>query len=75
MSRKVLKGVVVSKSGDKTVSVKVVTYRAHTKYHKGVKIDSKYASHDPENKSKVGDEVSIMEARPLSRTKRWEVVY
>ena len=72
-SRKVRKGVVVGKSGDKTVLVKSSSRRPHPLYGKVVRVEKKFHAHDEDNKAKVGDEVTIVECRPLSRTKRWRV--
>ena len=67
--RKELIGVVVSDKADKTITVKVETYRKHPLYGKRVKYSKKYAVHDETNKAKVGDTVRIVETRPLSKTK------
>ena len=72
-ARKVRSGVVVSKSGDKTVLVKSESRRVHPLYGKVVRVEKKFHAHDEENKAKVGDRVTIVECRPLSRTKRWRV--
>jgi small subunit ribosomal protein S17 len=74
MPKRVLQGVVVSKT-DKTVSVKVVRRYMHPLYKKTVSSSKKYAAHDPENKCDVGENVKIIEARPISKTKKWQVVY
>lgn len=73
-NKKVLKGVVVSNKMNKTVTVKVVRRVRHPKYEKLVEHWKKYYAHDETNKSKIGDEVSIVECRPLSKLKRWRVV-
>ena len=67
--RKELIGIVVSDKADKTISVKVETYKKHPLYGKRVKYSKKYAVHDETNKAKVGDTVRIVETRPLSKTK------
>jgi len=72
--RKTRKGVVVSKSGDKTIVVKVERRYQHPLYGKTLKDSTKCHTHDEENKAKVGDKVLIMETRPLSRMKRWRLV-
>lgn len=74
MPKRVLQGVVVSKSGDKTVKVKVVRRVMHPVYKKIVTRTKNYAAHDEGNKFKVGDSISIQECRPISRSKRWEVL-
>jgi small subunit ribosomal protein S17 len=46
----------------------------HPLYKKFIRRSKKYAAHDPENRSKVGDTVRIQECRPISKSKRWEVL-
>jgi len=67
-------GVVVSDKADKTVSVKVETYKMNPIYKKRVKYSKKYAAHDENNIAHVGDKVRLVATRPLSKTKRYEVV-
>ncbi len=67
-------GVVVSNKMDKTVVVAVENRDAHPKYGKVVVRTQKFKAHDAENTCHEGDRVRIRESRPLSRTKRWEVV-
>ncbi len=73
MPRRVLKGVVVSDKSDKTVIVRVERSLAHPLYKKIIRRHKKYAAHDPENVCKIGDNVSIIESRPISKTKKWLV--
>ena len=73
--KKVLKGKVVSDSMDKTVVVLVSRFVKNQKYMKYVKFSQKHKAHDPENRFKVGDTVSIEETRPISKDKRHKVVY
>ena len=73
-TRKSYVGTVVSAKNDKTITVKVETYRKHPLYSKRVKYSKKYAAHDELNVAKVGDLVEIMETRPLSKTKRCRLV-
>lgn len=68
-----IQGVVVKKSGDKTVSVLVTRNVLHPKYHKTVKKFKKYLVHDERNEVKVGDTVSALECRPLSKTKSYRL--
>ena len=68
---KELVGTVVSSSNNKTISVKVETYKKHPKYGKRVKKSKKYAVHDETNKAKVGDTVRIAECKPISKTKHF----
>ena len=67
-------GIVVSDKADKTITVKVETYKMNPIYKKRVKYSKKYAAHDEANKAKVGDTVRIAQTRPLSKTKRYELV-
>jgi small subunit ribosomal protein S17 len=66
-------GVVVSDKMDKGVVVSVEWQVRHGVYGKTQKRTSKFLAHDEENTAKVGDEVAIVESRPLSRRKRWIV--
>lgn len=72
--RRQLLGKVVSKSGDKTISVLIETYKKHPLYGKRVKSSKKYAAHDENNTAEIGDVVRIEETRPLSRTKHFQLV-
>lgn len=72
--RKQIIGTVVSDKNDKTIIVEVGTKKKHPIYGKLVKVSKKYVAHDEENKAKLGDRVRIMETRPLSKTKRFELV-
>lgn len=74
MPRRILQGTVVSDRNDKTVIVRVERMVMHPLYKKYIRRSKKYAAHDPENRFKVGDVVRIRECRPLSKTKRWEVL-
>ena len=69
-----LVGCVVGNTNDKTITVLVETYRKHPLYSKRVKYSKKYAAHDEKNIAKVGDTVRIASTRPLSKTKRYELV-
>ena len=71
--RKVREGIVVSDKMDKTVVVLVERLVQHVVYKKYVRQRKKYKVHDPENRCRIGDQVSIVETRPLSREKRWRV--
>jgi len=75
MPKRILQGVVVSDKCDKTVTVKVERRLAHPMYGKIVRTTKKYAAHDEQNKFKEGDKVKIIEGRPRSKTKKWEVIY
>lgn len=66
-------GEVISDKMDKTISVKIFRRVKHSKYQKYVKKTSVFKAHDEKNIAKVGDKVRIMETRPLSKTKRWQL--
>lgn len=74
MPRRVLQGVVVSDSGEKTIVVRVERRVMHPLYKKTIRRSKRYHAHDQDNQYKVGDTVRIRECRPISRLKRWEVV-
>ncbi len=74
MSRRILKGIVVSDRCDKTVTVQVVNKVMHPKYKKYIKTRKKYAAHDENNFFKIGDKVKIIESKPISKSKRWIVL-
>ncbi len=71
--RKERQGVVVSDKMDKTVVVLVERLVQHPVYKKYVRQRKEYKAHDPENRCHIGDQVAIVETRPLSREKRWLV--
>ena len=73
-ARKVRKGKVVSKMGVKSVVVEVTYREQHPVYGKVIIRRKKYHVHDESDTAKVGDDVVIMETRPLSATKRWRIV-
>ncbi len=72
--RQELVGKVVSAKNNKTITVLVETYKKHPLYGKRVKYSKKYTAHDENNTAKVGDTVKIRSTRPLSKTKRFELV-
>ena len=72
--RKTRVGFVTSDKMDKTIVVAVEESRRHALYGKSEKITKKFKAHDENNEAHVGDTVSIMETRPLSKDKRWRVV-
>ncbi|MER2604269.1 MAG: 30S ribosomal protein S17 [Siculibacillus sp.] len=74
MPKRVLQGVVVSDKNDKTIVVEVERRFTHPLLKKTVRRSKKYHAHDEENRFKVGDQVAIEEARPLSKNKRWVVI-
>lgn len=74
MPRRVLQGKVVSNKADKTVTVSVDRRFMHPMYKKFITKSKKYSAHDESNQYQIGDEVSIRECRPISKSKCWEVV-
>jgi small subunit ribosomal protein S17 len=68
-----LKGVVISDKADKTVVVKVERRFMHPIYSKFVSKTKKYHAHDEANTAKIGDVVTIIESRPHSKLKKWEL--
>ena len=72
--RKVRVGKVLSNKMDKTIVVAIPELIQHKLYKKSVKRTVKFKAHDENNQAQVGDLVSIMETRPLSKQKRWRLV-
>jgi small subunit ribosomal protein S17 len=72
--KKKLTGIVVGTKTDKTTTVLVSRLKKHEIYKKYVKRQTKYLVHDPQNKCLVGDRVRIIETRPMSKKKRWQVL-
>lgn len=70
---KTREGYVTSNKMNKTVVVSVSTYKKHAQYGKYVLQTKKYMAHDEKSECKIGDRVSIVESRPLSKNKRWRV--
>lgn len=75
MPKRILQGTVVSDKNAKTVIVKVSRRVRHPIYKKFLTTSKRYAAHDAQDKCKVGDAVKIIECRPISKSKRWEIVY
>lgn len=71
--RRTLLGEVVSDKMDKTVVVQVIRRYKHPRYKKYVQERVRYKAHDEANEAKVGDKVRIVESRPRSKDKRWDV--
>ena len=74
MTKKILKGKIISSKNNKTVVVEVTRKFKHPFYGKVIKRSKKYHAHDEENKIKEGQEVSIVECKPISKKKTWEVI-
>ena len=74
MTKRILQGEVVSNKNDKTVVVRVQRRFRHPFYGKVISRSKKYHAHDEKNKFKEGDNVEIMECKPISKKKTWEVI-
>ncbi len=74
MPKRIMQGVVVSDKMEKTVVVNVERKFPHPLYKKFIKRSRRYHVHDEDNQFKMGDIVNIQECRPLSKSKRWEVI-
>ena len=74
MPKRIMQGVVVSDKMGKTIVVNVERKFPHPLYKKFIKRSKRYHVHDEDNKFKMGDIVNIQECRPLSKSKRWEVI-
>ena len=74
MPKRLLQGVVVSDKADKTIVVKVERRFTHPVMKKTVRRSKNYQAHDADNQFKTGDQVTIQESRPISKSKRWVVV-
>jgi len=74
MSKKILKGKVVKDKNDKTVVVLVKRRYTHSFFKKVITSSKKYHAHDEKNKFKIGDDVKIIESKPFSKRKKWEVM-
>ena len=74
MPKKILTGIVVSDKPNKTITVVVERKNSHPVLKKVVKVKKKYNAHDENNKFKTGDKVSIIESKPFSKNKKFEVM-
>lgn len=72
--RRTFSGVVLNKSGAKTIRVEVVEKKMHPKYRKQYKVSTRFLVHDENNTAEVGKTVTFVECRPLSASKRWRLV-
>jgi small subunit ribosomal protein S17 len=72
--RKKMSGVVIRNSKDKTAVVVVDRLKKHVTYNKYIRRYSKYLVHDPLNRCRIGDKVRIVESRPISKNKRWQLL-
>jgi len=74
MPKKILTGIVVSDKPNKTITVLVERKYQHPVLKKIIKVKKKYNAHDENNKFKNGDKVSIIESKPYSKNKKFEVM-
>ena len=74
MPKKILNGKVIKDINDKTIIVLVKRKYSHPFFKKVLTSSKKYHAHDEKNKYKVGDNVKIIEAKPFSKRKKWEVI-
>jgi len=74
MTKRVLQGQVVSSKGNKTIVVEVKRRFQHPFYGKVISRSKKYHAHDEDNKFKEGDVVKIIESKPISKLKAWQVI-
>ena len=74
MPKRILTGTVISSNSNKTIVVKVTRRVKHKLYKKIISRSKKYHAHDEKNEFKNGDIVSIIESKPISKTKSWIVV-
>ena len=74
MPKKILTGIVVSDKPNKTITVMVERKYQHPVFKKVIKVRKKYNAHDEKNKFKNGDKVSIIECKPYSKSKKFEVL-
>ena len=74
MSKRILSGTVISSNSNKTVVVKVTRRVQHKLYKKIISRTKKYHAHDESNTFKIGDNVKIIESRPISKLKSWVVI-
>ena len=74
MTKRILQGQVVSSKGNKTIVVEVKRKFRHPFYGKIISRSKKYHAHDENNKFKEGDLVKIIESKPISKLKTWQVI-
>ena len=74
MPKRILSGVVISSNSNKTITVDVTRRIKHKLYKKIIRQTKKYHAHDENNEYNVGDTVSIVESKPISKLKKWKVI-
>jgi len=73
-NKRTIKGIVISDKMEKTIVVRAIRLVKHPVFHKYVRKHVKYKVHDEKNECKAGDTVLIIEARPMSKEKRWRML-
>ena len=74
MPKRIITGVVSSDKMDKSIVVEVVRQKQHRLYKKVIRVRKKFMAHDQDNTAKPGDVVKIVECRPISKRKNWELM-
>ena len=74
MTKKILNGKVIRNQSDKTITVLIKRRYIHPFFGKVISSSKKYYAHDENNVCKIGDNVKIIESKPISKKKRWEVI-
>ena len=74
MPKRILSGIVVSTNSHKTITVNVTRRIKHKLYKKIIRQSKKYQVHDENNEFKIGEIVSIIESKPISKLKKWTVI-
>ena len=74
MPKRILSGIVISSNSNKTITVDVTRRIKHKLYKKIIRQTKKYHAHDENNEFNVGDTVSIIESKPISKLKKWKVI-
>ena len=74
MPKRILSGIVISSNLNKTITVNVTRRIKHKLYKKIIRQTKKYHAHDENNDYKIGDTVSIIETKPVSKLKKWKVL-
>ena len=74
MPKRILSGIVISSNSNKTITVDVTRRIKHKLYKKIIRQTKKYHAHDENNEFNVGDTVTIIESKPISKLKKWKVI-
>ena len=74
MPKRILIGTVISSNNNKTITVNVIRRIKHKLYKKIIRVSKKYHAHDENNDYSIGDTVSIIESKPISKIKKWTVL-